>query len=694
MQSKGFLSKFSIGGKITFCLMEVIAIVLIVGTMIIFFANESLKTIDLTTNKIIPQNLMLQELKFNVLENMKFRFTYLQSQSDADIRKADEFSTKNEKNMSELDLLIQDQDKSNYQRVKDYIKDYDERFQYIFDLAIEIRNYKTDLDNMKNQFVNNFLSYRNSLVKINNKYSTENQRRIKVLSDVVRGLEIAANEVSDPEIAKKRGAEINGMLSDIKNWAPSGLYNTNYQIFKNIIAKNITYNEKQNEYIYKNAEIIQTSEKINDTIDLLIESVHKNSSDHINIISENLIYIIKFFIIVMIVIALISFITGQVINKKITSTAKRTLANLDSIANGDLTQEPIVDSNDEFGKMNESMINMLAKLREIINKFKEGANTISTSSEEIARTSQEMSSGAGTQASSAEEVSSSIEEMSAGICLNSDNAKATEKIALKTLMNIKKSSEASQQSMLAMKDIANKISIIDEIAFQTNILALNASVEAARAGDQGRGFAVVAAEVRKLAERSATAAAEIDKVSKQGVILSENTENLLKDIIPDIEKTADLVREIAASSSEQSSGIGQINNAVQQLNEITQRYAASAEELAATSQQLAAKSIELKNTTNFFKIEKNEKLVNQTKFSKPTSPVKNTTTSRSTNNSTKFEHKKDVEKTSEPTKKFDTKKNNEPAKVTPKTFVAKPHVNKGTFIDMKDNSKDSDYEKF
>ena len=181
-----------------------------------------------------------------------------------------------------------------------------------------------------------------------------------------------------------------------------------------------------------------------------------------------------------------------------------------------------------------------------------------------------------------------MEQMNAQISQNSENAQETERIATKALESILKSNEASQKNMNAMKTIAQKISIIDEIAFQTNILALNAAVEAARAGEQGKGFAVVAAEVRKLAERSSKAAAEIDTVSHSAVAVSENAAELLKNIVPDIEKTTELVREIAVSCNQQTSGIDQINKSMQQLSEVTQQYAASAEEMASTSENLAA----------------------------------------------------------------------------------------------------------
>ena len=147
-----------------------------------------------------------------------------------------------------------------------------------------------------------------------------------------------------------------------------------------------------------------------------------------------------------------------------------------------------------------------------------------------------------------------MEEMVANIQQNTDNAQEAEKISQKVNEGVNKVGFAAQESLSSIKNIAEKIGIINDIAFQTNILALNAAVEAARASEQGRGFAVVAAEVRKLAERSKVAADEIVALSTKSVNVTENASQLMEALIPEIERTAKLVQEIAAASMEQSSG--------------------------------------------------------------------------------------------------------------------------------------------
>jgi methyl-accepting chemotaxis protein len=193
-----------------------------------------------------------------------------------------------------------------------------------------------------------------------------------------------------------------------------------------------------------------------------------------------------------------------------------------------------------------------------------------------------------------------MEQMTSNIMQNADNAQQTEKIAVKSADDAKEGGEAVAETVAAMKEIASKISIIEEIARQTNMLALNAAIEAARAGEHGKGFAVVAAEVRKLAERSQQAAGEINRLSASSVHISEKAGEMLGMIVPAIQKTAGLVQEINASSSEQKNGADQINKAIQELDQVIQQNASASEEMATTAQQLTSQADQLQTAVAFF----------------------------------------------------------------------------------------------
>lgn len=194
-----------------------------------------------------------------------------------------------------------------------------------------------------------------------------------------------------------------------------------------------------------------------------------------------------------------------------------------------------------------------------------------------------------------------MEEMSANIRQNAENAHETEKLAVKAASDAEAGGSAVKKTVSAMKEIAEKIGIIEEIARQTNMLALNAAIEAARAGEHGKGFAVVADAVRKLAERSQNAAGEIGKLSSTSVEIAENAGEMLDRMVPDIRRTAELVQEINASSSEQNSGSEQINQALLQLDQVIQQNASASEEMASTSEELAAQAEQLRGTIGFFR---------------------------------------------------------------------------------------------
>jgi methyl-accepting chemotaxis protein len=275
---------------------------------------------------------------------------------------------------------------------------------------------------------------------------------------------------------------------------------------------------------------------------------------------------------------------------------------MDRLSGGNLTTELQAERDDDIGKLIAAYNKTVTVLKNVVMDVKMAANNVASGSEQLSAGAQQMSQGATEQAASTEEASSSVEEMNATIKQNADNSMQTEKIALKSASDAQESGKAVTDAVLAMRQIAQKISIIEEIARQTNLLALNAAIEAARAGEHGKGFAVVAAEVRKLAERSQTAAAEISHLSGSSVEVAERAGAMLGKLVPDIQKTAELVQEIAASSKEQAGGADQINGAIQQLNQVVQQNAGAAEEMSSTAEELASQADQLQTTIAFFKV--------------------------------------------------------------------------------------------
>ncbi|MGL1861342.1 MAG: methyl-accepting chemotaxis protein [Pseudodesulfovibrio sp.] len=296
----------------------------------------------------------------------------------------------------------------------------------------------------------------------------------------------------------------------------------------------------------------------------------------------------------------LALVLGLILSRMITGPISIAVAVSKSMADGDLSQDVQATGKDEIGQMLGSMSNMIFKLRDVVYGVNNAVDNVASGSQELSATAETLSQGTTEQAASIEELSASIEEVMASIAQNSDNSQSTARMASSAAGKASESGEAVTQAVSAMKQIADKIGIIEDIARQTNLLALNAAIEAARAGEHGKGFAVVAAEVRKLAERSGEAAGEISELSANTVDVADKAVTMLDELVPDIEKTSELVSEINATCEEQDAAIKQISSAVAQVETATQSSAAASEEVASTSEELSSQAETLRHMMNYF----------------------------------------------------------------------------------------------
>lgn len=310
-------------------------------------------------------------------------------------------------------------------------------------------------------------------------------------------------------------------------------------------------------------------------------------------------------------------VMGFLLVKRIVGSLDYAVAVANVVAEGDLSQTIVVSSNDEVGRLMQSLKAMNDALLSLVANVRSSTDNINSAATEIASGNMDLSSRTESQASALEETASSLEELTSTVRQNADNARQANQLANSASSVARQGGDVVNEvvtTMSAINDSSRKIvdiiGVIDGIAFQTNILALNAAVEAARAGEQGRGFAVVAAEVRNLAQRSASAAKEIKSLIDDSVDKVERGSNLvnqagqtIQEVVKSVQHVSDVVSEISAASQEQTAGIDQINLAVTQMDETTQQNAALVEQAAAAAAALQDQASSLSAIVDQFKIQ-------------------------------------------------------------------------------------------
>ena len=314
---------------------------------------------------------------------------------------------------------------------------------------------------------------------------------------------------------------------------------------------------------------------------------------------------------------LAGLLLGALTTRSITRPIQRAADVAGAIRNGDLTSQIDASGKDETAQMLRRLAGMQDNLRNIVANVRQGSEAVATASAQIASGNNDLSGRTEEQASALEQTAASMEQLGSTVRQNADNARQANQLALNASTVAVQGGDVVAQVVDTMKgindssrQIADIIGVIDGIAFQTNILALNAAVEAARAGEQGRGFAVVASEVRSLAQRSAEAAKEIkalitasvERVA-QGTQQADLAGETMTEVVGAIRRVTDIMGEISAASSEQSTGVAQVGEAITQMDQTTQQNAALVEQSAAAADSLQRQAQELVQAVAVFRLD-------------------------------------------------------------------------------------------
>jgi methyl-accepting chemotaxis protein len=282
---------------------------------------------------------------------------------------------------------------------------------------------------------------------------------------------------------------------------------------------------------------------------------------------------------------------------------------------GDLTRRAPIISQDEIGQMGAHFNGFVGKLEDIILDVRDGAGTLAAASAQISASSQSLSQGTSEISATVSHTTARLSRLSELVAENAESSREMEDVATKGAADAEESGRAVSETVGAMSAIVSKITIIEDIAYRTHLLSMNAAIEAALAGEHGRGFAVLSTEVRRLAETSRKAAVEVSGLAASSLSVAERSGKLIGDLVPSIRRTAALVQKVAASSHEQARGIGEISGAFRQVEQVAQGHSAAAEELSSTAEEMAAQAESLSALVGSFRVRDGVRSAPQLRYS-------------------------------------------------------------------------------